>query len=161
MPTQLNERIQLIMHFKKLNATQFAEEVGVQRSSISHLITGRNKPSLDFIQKLTEAFPEIDLHWLIHGKGQMQLGKESSSRTETDTLVTKNNRNTNVTPPGSTTKNEGSEEINEPKKGKQLEGSESGLASQKAKLIKVVLFYENGSFEEYNPNTGMPPSLLF
>ena len=52
-----------------VSASSFAENIGVQRSSISHILSGRNKPSLDFVLKLVKAYPEVDLYWLLLGKG--------------------------------------------------------------------------------------------
>jgi transcriptional regulator with XRE-family HTH domain len=46
-----------------LNASAFADKIGVQRSSLSHLLSGRNKPSLDFILKIVDVFPDVDLYW--------------------------------------------------------------------------------------------------
>ena len=51
-----------------LSAALFADKIGVQRSSVSHLMSGRNKPSLDFILKIIAAFPEVDLYWILTGK---------------------------------------------------------------------------------------------
>jgi transcriptional regulator with XRE-family HTH domain len=65
------ERVKKIIERKGSNSSQFAEEIGVQRSSISHILSGRNKPSLDFILKILEHFPDIDTNWLLFGKGQM------------------------------------------------------------------------------------------
>ena len=58
----------VLAHYE-MNATVFAEEIGVQRSSISHLLSGRNKPSLDFVMKVVQRFPEVNLYWLLFGKG--------------------------------------------------------------------------------------------
>ncbi|MEM9985346.1 MAG: helix-turn-helix transcriptional regulator, partial [Bacteroidota bacterium] len=52
-----------------LSASQFADQVGVQRSSISHILSGRNKPSLDFVLKVTNTFKDVDIYWLLNGKG--------------------------------------------------------------------------------------------
>lgn len=54
-----------------LSASEFADEIGVQRSNISHILSGRNKPSLDFIIKIKDRFPEIQWEWIIEGKGDM------------------------------------------------------------------------------------------
>lgn len=59
------EKIQEILNRYELSASSFAEKIDVGRSSISHIISGRNKPSLEFIMKINEAFPEIDLYWLM------------------------------------------------------------------------------------------------
>lgn len=62
------DRIKEIMLQKGLNPSGFADEIQVQRSSISHILNGRNKPSLELIQKIIAAFPDIDIEWLITGK---------------------------------------------------------------------------------------------
>jgi transcriptional regulator with XRE-family HTH domain len=67
----MTDRISLLIKAKNLSAAQFADEIGVQRSSISHLMSGRNKPSLDLIQKTLQRFPEISSEWLLFGKGEM------------------------------------------------------------------------------------------
>lgn len=66
---KFNTRLQKIMDFHGLSASAFADKIGVQRSSISHVLSGRNKPSLDFIMKVLSEFKEVDLYWLINGKG--------------------------------------------------------------------------------------------
>jgi transcriptional regulator with XRE-family HTH domain len=63
------KRLQKVMDYYGESASSFAEKIGVQRSSISHILSGRNKPSLDFILKVLSAFPEVDLYWLFNGKG--------------------------------------------------------------------------------------------
>jgi transcriptional regulator with XRE-family HTH domain len=67
----MTDRISLLIKAKNLSAAQFADEIGVQRSSISHLMSGRNKPSLDLIQKTLQKFPEVSSEWLLFGKGEM------------------------------------------------------------------------------------------
>ncbi|WP_396181341.1 helix-turn-helix domain-containing protein [Flavobacterium sp.] len=63
------KRLETIFDYYGLTASLFAEKINVQRSSISHLLSGRNKPSLDFILKVIENFPEVELLWLLNGKG--------------------------------------------------------------------------------------------
>lgn len=65
------DRISLILRTKNINASQFADEIGVQRSSISHVLSGRNKPSLEFVQRILKRYPEINPDWLLFGKGAM------------------------------------------------------------------------------------------
>ena len=62
-------RLQQVMDYYKLNAAAFADTLEIQRSGISHLLSERNKPSLDFILKLIEKFPEVDMYWITQGKG--------------------------------------------------------------------------------------------
>lgn len=63
------KRLGVILEHYELSAAAFADKINVQRSSISHLLNGRNKPSLDFVIKIDEAFFEVDLNWLLYGKG--------------------------------------------------------------------------------------------
>ncbi len=65
------ERLLLILKMKNISASKFADEIGVQRSSISHILSGRNNPSLDVVQKILKRFPDINPEWLLAGKGPM------------------------------------------------------------------------------------------
>jgi len=60
-------RIKILMDQHELNASSFAEMIGVQRSSISHVLSGRNKPSLEFLAKIETAFDEVSFEWLLKG----------------------------------------------------------------------------------------------
>ena len=64
-------RINLILQAKNITAKQFAEEIGIQPSGMSHILSGRNNPSLEFVSKVIRRYPEIDANWLLMGKGQM------------------------------------------------------------------------------------------
>ena len=65
------DRINLILKAKNLTSRQFAEEIGIQPSGMSHILSGRNRPSLDFVMKVVNRYPEIDLKWLTLGEGEM------------------------------------------------------------------------------------------
>jgi len=67
----LNERISKVIEYSNLTSSEFADEIDVQRSSISHITSGRNKPSLEFIIKIKSKFPEILWDWLVTGEGEM------------------------------------------------------------------------------------------
>ena len=61
----------MILRAKNITARQFAEEIGIQPSGMSHILGGRNNPSLDFAVKVLKRYPEIDANWLLLGKGAM------------------------------------------------------------------------------------------
>lgn len=63
------KRLQKVIDYYNESASSFAEKIGVQRSSISHILSGRNKPSLDFVMKILHSYPEVELYWLMNGKG--------------------------------------------------------------------------------------------
>ena len=66
---QFGTRLQRILEYYDLSAASFADKIEVGRSSISHILSGRNKPSLDFFMKVVKNFPEVELYWLLNGKG--------------------------------------------------------------------------------------------
>lgn len=114
------ERIKKILEYHQLTASLFADRIGVQRSSISHILSGRNKPSLDFILKITGAFPEVDIYWLLNGKGTFPKKTVSETPKTTPSLPV----------------SEGSKQT-----------SSGGVGK---KIVKIVAFYEDGTFEEFN-----------
>lgn len=73
------KRLDILLTHYGLSAAAFSDKVGIQRSSVSHLLSGRNKPSLDLILKIIAAFPDVDLYWLLNGTGNM-LRSESTEK---------------------------------------------------------------------------------
>lgn len=128
-------RIAKIYEYYNLNAASFADKIGVQRSGLSHILTGRNKPSLDFIIKITEAFEAVDLNWLVHGKGSFPK----------NTTVEK----TKIIEPSSTKISNQSEPEITIQKTEKAPILKSDLTSDG--VVKIMLFYSNGTFEEFSP----------
>lgn len=71
---EINDRIRMIIESHQLSAGAFADRIGVQRSNVSHILTGRNKPGFEFLEKVLLAFPKVQAHWLITGKHLKQEG---------------------------------------------------------------------------------------
>lgn len=109
---EFTKRLQEIITYYELTASLFADKVGVQRSSISHIISGRNKPSLDFVLKITSQFKEVEIDWLLKGEGVFP--KKGVSKTSSIAPIIS------------------SEEKNAQKK-----------------IQRIVVFYVDGTFEEY------------
>lgn len=82
-------RLKKVIEHHQITASNFADKIDVQRSSISHILSGRNKPSLDFVLKVTSKFPDVDIYWLLNGKGIYP--KEATNNTPT---LPKSNSNT-------------------------------------------------------------------
>ena len=78
----INDRFTKILEYSGFTASEFADEIDVQRSSISHIISGRNKPSLEFIVKIKNRFPEISWDWIILGQGVMLQNDSALSTSE-------------------------------------------------------------------------------
>jgi transcriptional regulator with XRE-family HTH domain len=86
----MTERFQLILKAKNITASKFADEIGAQRSSVSHILTGRNNPSLDIILKVLKKYPDINVEWLISGKGPMSVQYPQSDFFDDDKPVESN-----------------------------------------------------------------------
>ena len=67
----MKDRILRIMEHEGISPSKFAEEIGIQRSAMSHIISGRNNPSLDVLTKIMQRFTYVDTDWLLFGKGSM------------------------------------------------------------------------------------------
>ena len=150
------KRLEIILDYYSLNASSFADKIGVQRSSLSHLLSGRNKPSLDFILKIVDVFPDVDLYWILIGKGNFPKNAELfdkkennvepvvklNSPTPSNTEIIPENlfseiKNQNPIPALDTTKKENQNSIKE---------------SNSAAIDKIVIFYKNGTFKSYIPD---------
>lgn len=81
------ERMQLLMKINQLSAADLADKLGTERSGISHFLSGRNKPSLAFVIKLLEKFPEINPDWLIMGSGPMLRSEQKPTATVNETIT--------------------------------------------------------------------------
>ena len=72
------DRLKEILDKEELSASKFAEKIGIQRSSVSHILSGRNKPSLDFVIKVNNAFDDVSLDWLIKGNNAIKTGVKNT-----------------------------------------------------------------------------------
>jgi len=82
-------RFKLLLEQLHLTPSEFADKIGVQRSSVSHVLSGRNKPSIDFLEKILIVFPDIDTTWLITGRNNSQeelINVNSSNANNLDQL---------------------------------------------------------------------------
>lgn len=71
----MNNRIRKFMEVQKLTPSELADNIGVQRSNVTHVLNGRNNPSFPFIEKLLKKYPKLSAKWLIMGEGEMMEGK--------------------------------------------------------------------------------------
>ena len=86
----MHERLKNWMEKEDLKSSELADIIGVNRSTISHILSGRNKPSIDFLEKLLYNYPTINANWLITGIGNMKItgsNQEISINKEIDKIV--------------------------------------------------------------------------
>ena len=67
----MNLRLQQFINAENITQSELADTIGVARGSISHILSGRNKPSFDMIEKMAACYPTLNIEWLITGKGKM------------------------------------------------------------------------------------------
>jgi len=84
----MNKRIKKWMLSRSLKSSELANIIDVNRSTISHILSGRNKPSIDFLEKLLSVYPELNLNWLITGIGYMNI-KDSNNETQSEKKLSK------------------------------------------------------------------------
>jgi len=142
-------RISKIIKEKNLSSARFADEIGVQRSSISHVLSGRNKPSLEFIQKILKAYPDIDTNWLLSGKGNIFSGSINN-----ENKIDFPEESATVHPEDITKyqKDQSKPESSKKPVINDIFDNESDNDQLKQKKIeKIIVLYKGNSFKEYYP----------
>lgn len=145
-------RIFLFIEKQKLTPTEFADRIGVSRASISSIKTGRTQPTLSLVEKIKQHFPDVDINWLIFGEGNPQV--EVESVIENKSLVDEEGKgneadeeSNNSSTPSVANDYEAIYIAESPLK--KTETIEDSPVVEKS-LKKVILFYSDGSFEEFN-----------
>ena len=121
------DRLKHLMDYYQLSASAFADRIQVQRSSISHLLSGRNKPSLDFVLRVIKEFDEVELYWLLNGRGTFPAKIDGSPISK------------QAPPPTA--------DIDR-SIARQTEANGASTGSSK-KIERIVMFYDDGTFKEY------------
>ncbi len=122
------KRLEKVLEYYGLSATAFAEEINFNRSTISHIFSGRNKPSLELVMKILQKFPEVKLNWLMNGKGTFPA-------TETKTKINE----ASISPSPNLFSDKENPESN----------SINKISEASEKIERIVIFYKDGSFKVY------------
>ena len=132
------KRLEKILDYYSISATAFSEQIDFNRSTISHILSGRNKPSLEFVMKVVQEFPEVELYWLLNGKGTFPAQQETSleiSRSETTVPAPEKNITIASEIPQSLPKSPSEEK--------------KDISVATNKIERIVIFYTDGSFKAY------------
>jgi len=152
----MKDRIIKIMDKSGLSASKFAEKIGVPRSGLSHVLSGRNKPSLDYVLKLINAFPEVDPNWLLTGVKTTSNFEKNDAVFETvydanpATQINDSLNNLNKKMGGQVDKMIDSI-TNVPSEKQEFSPKTEIRNVNSRKVVRIVYFYEDGSFKEYTP----------
>lgn len=125
---EFSKKLIQIMEYHDLSASAFADKINVQRSSISHLLSGRNKPSLDFILKVLNEFTDVKWEWLLNDKGSYP-----SEDNKTPNLFTQVEK----------------DKDSDIKKTPQIKDDESLHLKFDNSIDQIVIFYSDGTFKNY------------
>lgn len=128
-------RLNKIIKFYDLSAASFADRIDVGRSSISHILSGRNKPSLDFVMKVVKTFPEVELYWLLNGKGHFP--KEDTDHSLPPSEEKRQKAETE------------SPQQDQPSKMAIFDPEQQRRPGSSKAIKKIVIFYEDGTFEAF------------
>lgn len=126
------ERLEQIFDYYDLNASAFADKIDVGRASISHLLSGRNKPSLDFVLRVVKTFPEVELYWLLNGKGDFPDTDGQNTKPQASPLP--------------------EESKSDDPKEEDTATTQTSDQNSSSDIERIVIFYKNGSFSSYTPN---------
>ncbi|MDH4473652.1 MAG: helix-turn-helix transcriptional regulator [Fluviicola sp.] len=126
---EIKDRIRMVIDSHRLTAGAFADKIGVQRSNVSHVLSGRNKPSFEFVEKMLLAFPKVQAHWLLTGRQQASDGVEVQVAKAGSQLVMKDESPLVYERPIK-------EKTEKPEK----------------EIVKIVTFYSDFTFDTYLPN---------
>lgn len=162
----INDKIKQILIDKNLTPSYFADEIGVQRSSISHILSGRNRPSFDIIQKIIRRFPELGYEWIM--EEDIQLNNQTSQvnygvhRNVQPTSIDRHDRFNNqplVSPATPASSRNQRNEIppvlqqSNPSPVDMVFTTESApVPVTEKKVERILIFYTDGSFREYSPS---------
>ncbi|MCD8041876.1 MAG: helix-turn-helix domain-containing protein [Tannerellaceae bacterium] len=144
----MKERVMQVMQKEGLTSSRFAETIGIQRSAMSHIISGRNKPSLDVLMKILEKFTYINSDWLLFGKGNME--KDDFATQEPDLF-----RNTPEIQPNVQVVSENRREI-EVKTAEIIPQPAIiekviPVPAQSKNVTKIMIFYSDNTFDTFIP----------
>jgi len=154
----MKERIQEYMDYKSINAGELANRLEVQRSNISHILNGRNKPSAAFIEKMLNVFPDLNARWLLTGEGSMIYSNIQPDLSIMSTLAPKTQEKTETIQPPIEKEKEKEKEKEEVKVEKQRKSTlqDSPAVSNSPKqdmwdndIDRIVLFHKDGTFSTY------------
>lgn len=143
----MKDRIKQIIELENISYSKFADIIGIQRSGVSHILSGRNNPSLEVVQKILESFDFINSDWLLFGKGEMKKNLNQAGLFDevSDNMIV-NKDIDDVEEINS----KSDENLKITKEDDQISDSPKVKISTN-KIDRIIIFYENNKFKEYQP----------
>lgn len=143
----MKERIEQIIRAKNLTATEFAMKLGIQPSNVSHLLAGRNNPSLEFVKKLKETFPEYNLDWIVFGKGPVTISEPFKDTSSVKEAIQESEKGNNGQLPADDFANT----LFDTRNLEVRQNADNQREMKKNPLKSIILVYQDDSFELLQP----------
>ena len=145
------DRIRKLIASEQMSPSQFADEIKLQRSSLSHVLSGRNKPSLGFVMKIKQRFAEVNLEWLLFGEGGMLLNKQDNMVNQPDNQYSErviDDKGQLVSLDSESQTEYSSKSVEDEKQTQYMKDID--LTTTIGKAERVIIFFSNGTFKEYS-----------
>lgn len=143
----LTGKIKQILIQKNISPSLFADEIGIQRSSVSHILAGRNKPSLDIVQKIVRRFPDLGVEWILDSEELPQTNPDA------DAFKSISKQSISNIKPGSQTSLESNRKNYLETPSVQINHKNNQKPSNREKAIeRILIFYSDGTFQEFKQN---------
>lgn len=124
----LTDKIKQILVDKNITPSLFADEIGIQRSSMSHILAGRNKPSLDMVQKIVKRFPDLGINWILDDEALPAIAPAAAIEPVLESRK---------------------KAVPAPQPVQPIVVKEKPIALPEKKVEKVLIFYSDGTFQEF------------
>ena len=141
------KRINTLLKQMNLTAKQFAEEIGIQPSGMSHILSGRNNPSLEFVKKLKETFPEYSLDWIVFGKGPVTISEPFKDTMAVQETALESKKGKNEPLPADDFANT----LFDTRNLENLPNTDNQREMKNSPLKSIILVYQDNSFEVLQP----------
>lgn len=140
----MNRRLQQFLQAENISQAQLADTLKVARASVSNILSGRNKPGFEFLESLSLHYPDLNLEWLVTGRGKMYKGRQDDSKSSTS--MQEAGADSLLFPPDEPRENRESGPDSYPMPESVL-ADDVPSASEK-RVVKVIVFFDDNTFQE-------------
>lgn len=143
----MKERIAEIMKHENLSPSAFAESIGIQRSALSHILNGRNNPSLDVVMRIHQAYNYVNLHWLLYGDGEMIDSQKRKESIQQPLLFDENSVNLSTFPAGQEYRKEMIPKGIENRPNEVVKEEVRYIEKPQRKITEIRIFFDDNTYE--------------
>lgn len=155
----MKERLVQLMQLLGVNPTQFANQIGVQRATLQHILSGRNEASLKIVTGINQAYPSVNLQWLLYGKGQaISHDHDDNLIFPYEEMVSPEFQNlsasSDTTPYNNRPQNQTHKEAEqqEPDIPEHQNTPDSPVPANGRSIREIVVFFNDGTFKKFIPD---------